>query len=239
MANGYDVIVVGAGHNGLTTACYLAKAGKRVLVLESQDVAGGGCATKEVAAPGFLHNFHSNFHGIIHMGPVYRDLELERHGAGYVWPDNQFAHVFPDGRALVCSRDPERTAVDLIEATRDLAALRASARSLEDDLVAARTRARELETSTSWRMTAPLRAAVHGLKETRAELAMRMRMLRQMPRYSGVAMTVLRHEGAAALVHRVEAHVKNLVADLPPLFEAFYAGGRKCPSCAHIHPGRA
>ena len=38
---------------------------------------GGGCATKEVAAPGFRHNFHSNFHGIIHMGPVYRDLELE------------------------------------------------------------------------------------------------------------------------------------------------------------------
>ena len=113
MANGYDVIVVGAGHNGLTTACYLAKAGKRVLVLESQDVAGGGCATKEVAAPGFMHNFHSNFHGIIHMGPVYRDLELERHGARYVWPENQFAHVFPDGKALVCSRDPERTAANV------------------------------------------------------------------------------------------------------------------------------
>ena len=49
---------------------------------------GGGCATKEVAAPGFRHNFHSNFHGIIHMGPVYRDLELERYGARYVWPEN-------------------------------------------------------------------------------------------------------------------------------------------------------
>lgn len=43
----------------------------------------------------------------------------------------------------------------------------------------------------------------------------------------------------SALVHRVEAHVKNLVADLPPLFEAFYAGERKCAKCGHIHPGRA
>jgi phytoene dehydrogenase-like protein len=109
MAERYDVVVVGAGHNGLTCACYLAKAGQKVLVLETREVVGGGCATKEVAAPGFRHNFHSNFHGIIHMGPVYRDLELERYGARYVWPENQFGHVFPDGRALVWSRDLEET----------------------------------------------------------------------------------------------------------------------------------
>jgi uncharacterized protein with NAD-binding domain and iron-sulfur cluster len=57
---GYDVVIVGGGHNGLTTGCYLAKAGQRVLVLEARDVVGGGCATKEVAAPGFRHNFHWN-----------------------------------------------------------------------------------------------------------------------------------------------------------------------------------
>ena len=105
----YDVVVVGAGHNGLTCACYLAKAGKRVLVLETREVVGGGCATKEVAAPGFRHNFHSNLHGIIHMGPVYRDLELEHYGATYVWPENQFAHAFPDGKALVWSRTLDET----------------------------------------------------------------------------------------------------------------------------------
>jgi phytoene dehydrogenase-like protein len=110
MAERYDAVFVGGGHNALTCAAYLAKAGKRVLVLEARAVAGGGCATEEVAAPGFRHNFHSNFHGIIHMGPVYRELELERYGARYVWPENQFAHVFPDGRAIVLSRSVERTA---------------------------------------------------------------------------------------------------------------------------------
>ncbi len=109
MAHAYDVVIVGGGHNGLTCGCYLAKAGKKVLVLESRDVVGGGCATKEVAAPGFRHNFHSNFHGIIHMGPVYDDLELERYGASYTWPENQFGHVFPAGEALVWSRDLETT----------------------------------------------------------------------------------------------------------------------------------
>jgi len=118
MAEGYDVVVVGGGHNGLACAGYLAKAGKRVLVLEARGVAGGGCATEEVAAPGFRHNFHSNFHGIIHMGPVYRDLELERYGARYVWPENQFAHVFPDGGAIVCSRSVERTAASIARFSR-------------------------------------------------------------------------------------------------------------------------
>ena len=42
-----------------------------------------------------------------------------------------------------------------------------------------------------------------------------------------------------ALVHRVEVNVQNIVADLPPLFEAFYSGNRKCPRCGAIHPGKA
>jgi phytoene dehydrogenase-like protein len=109
MAERWDVVVVGAGHNGLACAGYLARAGQKVLVVEARDVAGGGCATDQVTAPGFTHNFHSNFHGLIHWGPVYRDLELERHGARYVWPENQFAHVFPGGDALVCSRSLDET----------------------------------------------------------------------------------------------------------------------------------
>jgi 3-hydroxyanthranilate 3,4-dioxygenase len=41
-----------------------------------------------------------------------------------------------------------------------------------------------------------------------------------------------------ALVHRVEVNVQNIVADLPPLFEAFYSGNRKCPRCCAVHPGK-
>jgi 3-hydroxyanthranilate 3,4-dioxygenase len=42
-----------------------------------------------------------------------------------------------------------------------------------------------------------------------------------------------------SLVHRVEVNVKDIVRDLPPLFDAFYAGSRKCPSCGQVHPGKA
>ena len=45
--------------------------------------------------------------------------------------------------------------------------------------------------------------------------------------------------GCAALVHRVEVNVKNIVTDLPPLFEQFYASKRECPKCGHVHPGKA
>ena len=91
---------MGGGHNGLTCACYLAKAGRKVLVLEARDVVGGGCATKEVAAPGFRHNFHSNFHGIIHMGPVYAIWSSSATAHAYVWPENQFSTSSPTERRL-------------------------------------------------------------------------------------------------------------------------------------------
>ena len=51
-ARGWDVIVVGAGHNGLVTACYLARAGRRVLVLERRPLVGGACVTEETF-PGY------------------------------------------------------------------------------------------------------------------------------------------------------------------------------------------
>ena len=60
----YDVISVGSGHHGLIAAAYLAKAGKRVLVLERQDYIGGGCVTKELA-PGFRYDEHSTVHQVI------------------------------------------------------------------------------------------------------------------------------------------------------------------------------
>ena len=105
----YDIVVVGGGSNGLTCAAYLARAGQKVLVLERREVVGGGCVTEELTLPGFKHNPHSCMHVWIHLGPVYTDLELEKYGSQYVFPEIQHAAVFPDGRCLVLYRDMERT----------------------------------------------------------------------------------------------------------------------------------
>ena len=106
---GYDGIVIGGGHNGLTCAAYLAKAGLRVAFVDRNDELGGGCATEELTLPGFRHNTHSAYH-FIGEGPVLEDLELHRHGLAYVYPEVQHASVFEDDTAVTIHRDPERTA---------------------------------------------------------------------------------------------------------------------------------
>src|SRR3990172_2498267 len=109
----YDFIVIGAGHNGLACAAYLAKAGAKVLVLERSARVGGGCHTEEATLPGFKHNICSVVHTHIPLSPVYRDLELERHGVRYVYPDYLRGTIFPDHRSIVMHRDPERMAAEL------------------------------------------------------------------------------------------------------------------------------
>jgi phytoene dehydrogenase-like protein len=113
----FDGIVVGGGHNGLTCAAYLAKAGMSVAVVERNPVAGGGCATQELTLPGFRHNSHSNYH-FIEEGPVPADLELHRYGLRYVYPEVQHAMVFRDGRAITVHRDPARTAASFARFSR-------------------------------------------------------------------------------------------------------------------------
>ncbi len=67
------VVVVGAGHNGLVCACYLARAGLDVLVLEAADRAGGGSRTDETV-PGFRFDTHSVAHNIINMTAIPAEL---------------------------------------------------------------------------------------------------------------------------------------------------------------------
>lgn len=105
----FDGVIVGGGHNGLTCAAYLAKAGLSVAVVERNDVAGGGCSTQELTLPGFRHNTHSSYH-FLEEGPVPADLELQRYGLRYVYPETQHATVFRDGRAIAVYTDPKRTA---------------------------------------------------------------------------------------------------------------------------------
>ena len=109
----HDFIVIGAGHNGLACAAYLAKAGAKVLVLERSMRVGGGCHTEEATLPGFRHNICSVVHTHIPLSPVYRDLELERHGVRYVYPDHLRGTIFPDHKSIVMYREPERMAAEL------------------------------------------------------------------------------------------------------------------------------
>ncbi len=109
----YEFIVIGAGHNGLACAGYLAKAGAKVLVVEQSTHVGGSCHTEEATLPGFKHNICSVVHTHIPNSPVYRDLELERHGVRYVYPDHLRGTIFPDHKSIVMYREPERTAAEL------------------------------------------------------------------------------------------------------------------------------
>ena len=122
----HDFIIIGAGHNGLACAAYLAKAGAKVLVLERSQRVGGGCHTAEATLPGFKHNICSVVHTHIPTGPVYRDLELERHGVRYVYPEHLRGTLFPDHKSIVMYRQPERMATELSKfSARDARTFRA------------------------------------------------------------------------------------------------------------------
>ena len=96
----YDIVVMGAGHNGLTAAAYMAKAGKKVLVLESKPHFGGGVSTRELITPGYWHDEHSNVHIMIQGNPMLREDELgllSRFGLEYIYPDLVHVSIWDDG----------------------------------------------------------------------------------------------------------------------------------------------
>lgn len=106
----HDVIVVGAGHNGLTCAAYLARAGKRVLVLEARDVVGGLAWTMEMPnAPGFKVNPCSVEFLLTGVEPsVDHELQLEKHGLQWVYPDTLLTWLGPDGQVMPIWKDRNR-----------------------------------------------------------------------------------------------------------------------------------
>jgi phytoene dehydrogenase-like protein len=102
----YDAIIIGGGHNGLTSAAYLAKAGKRVLVLERRHVLGGAAVTEEIY-PGFKYSVCSYVVSLLRP-EVIRDLELPKYDLEIIPLDSTFTPL-PDGDYLFRCGDHSRT----------------------------------------------------------------------------------------------------------------------------------
>lgn len=105
----WDVVVIGAGPNGLITAAYLAKAGLKVALVERRYEIGGGLATEEILYPGYYSNIHAIYHMMVDYMPVLQDFDLGRHGLVWIKPNLQTAMVFQDGSSLQLTRMVEDT----------------------------------------------------------------------------------------------------------------------------------
>jgi phytoene dehydrogenase-like protein len=103
----YDAIIIGAGHNGLVTAAYLARAGRRVLVLERRELVGG-CVVSEELWPGFKVSTASYVNSLFRPG-IIRDLELKRHGFVLLPRSPSSFTPLPDGRFLLMGPDKAMT----------------------------------------------------------------------------------------------------------------------------------
>jgi phytoene dehydrogenase-like protein len=106
----YDAIVIGAGHNGLTAAAYLARAGMRTLVLERREIVGGCCVTEEIA-PGCRASTTSYIASMLRP-EVISDLRLADHGLRMVPCDPAIQVAFPDGRVVSWWADRDRAVVE-------------------------------------------------------------------------------------------------------------------------------
>ena len=101
--NKYNAIIIGAGHNGLVAAAYIAKAGKKVLVLERLPSVGGIVATEEVF-PGFKYAIAAHLCGEFSTD-IIANLELKRHGLEILPLDPLLFSPLPDGNSLLISKD--------------------------------------------------------------------------------------------------------------------------------------
>lgn len=110
MTERVDVVVVGAGPNGLAAAIELARAGCSVTVLEASDTPGGGARTAELTRPGFHHDVCSAIHPLAAGSPFFRSVPLAAHGCELVHPEVPLVHPLDGGRAGVLHRSLPETA---------------------------------------------------------------------------------------------------------------------------------
>src|SRR5919198_2883189 len=111
MATVFDAIIIGAGHNGLVTACYLARAGWKVLVLERRYIVGGACVTEETF-PGFKVSTAAYVNSLFHP-QIVRDLNLTAYGYEVLARNPSSFTPFPDGRSLLLGPDADLTGKEI------------------------------------------------------------------------------------------------------------------------------
>ena len=107
----YDIIIIGAGHNGLVAACYLAKAGLKALVLERREIVGGAAVTEEIH-PGFRCSTLAHAAAPI-AAPIVKDLKLAQHGLEIITPPVRVVALMSDGPAISIYNDTAQTVSEL------------------------------------------------------------------------------------------------------------------------------
>jgi phytoene dehydrogenase-like protein len=107
----YDVVIVGAGHNGLLAAAYLARAGFEVLVAERNEEVGGAVASGEVTLPGHVHDLYATNMNLFLGSPAFAELgpDLAAQGLAFATTGKPYSSAFPDGTSLRVYDDRART----------------------------------------------------------------------------------------------------------------------------------
>ena len=109
-------MVVGGGPNGLAAAIVLARAGRSVRLYEARDTVGGGCRSAELTLPGVIHDVCSAVHPLGRSSPLFRELDLDRHGLEWIEPPIQLAHPLDDGSAALLRREIDATTASFADA---------------------------------------------------------------------------------------------------------------------------
>ncbi|MFL5787629.1 MAG: phytoene desaturase family protein [Flavisolibacter sp.] len=109
----YDAVVVGSGPNGLAAAITMQQAGLSVLIIEGEDIVGGGTRSAELTLPHFIHDVCSAIHPLAVSSPFFKKLPLEKHGLEFIYPPIQAAHPFDNGSAAVLLKSVNETAQHL------------------------------------------------------------------------------------------------------------------------------
>jgi phytoene dehydrogenase-like protein len=117
----YDIVIIGAGHNGLIAGAYLVKAGLKVVVLEREDMVGGAVKTRDFKVPGFKWDQFSTIHLLIFPNPLIKNKEipLEEYGLEYIRLERPFGTPFPDGDSIILYKDLDRTLKNFERQSKD------------------------------------------------------------------------------------------------------------------------